>query len=358
MHFYVAQSHNKSTYFKSLMNKLLYFFLILICIGCTSNTETERYWSKCAPTQNIKEKIKEIKIEDVLIGGTSRLYLMKDYLMIVDHASYDKQIHIFDKNSFKYITSIAPKGEGPNEITVIGNIGVNEQKGEFYVSDHGKLKIYSYNLDSVLTDSLYKPQVKTRMNADQFPDRYQYINDTLCIGLIIVPIGVNDYTPHVAKWNINTGDIRLMKYEHPDITKKRISYAVSIPCGLYAEAYRGNDLLTICNLDGHLKYNIYGPKWEKESNSQTLYYRTVKFCKDKILASYSGESGYTRKYGKLQGNSPTKINVYDLNGHYIKTMETEYPIIDFIYDESKNRLIMSLDAEIQFATLDLDGLLD
>ena len=39
-------------------------------------------------------------------------------------------------------------------------------------------------------------------------------------------------------------------------------------------------------------------------------------------------------------------------------METEYPIIDFIYDESKNRLIMSLDAEIQFATLDLDGLLD
>lgn len=108
------------------MNKLLYFFLILICIGCTSNTETERYWSKCAPMQNIKEKIKEIKIEDVLIGGTSRLYLMKDYLMIVDHASYDKQIHIFDKNSFKYITSIAPKGEGPNEITVIGNIGVNE----------------------------------------------------------------------------------------------------------------------------------------------------------------------------------------------------------------------------------------
>lgn len=115
MHFYVAQSHNKSTYFKSLMNKLLYFFSSLSVLAALRIPKPNAIGAS-VPHAEYKRKIKEIKIEDVLIGGTSRLYLMKDYLMIVDHASYDKQIHIFDKNSFKYITSIAPKGEGPTRL--------------------------------------------------------------------------------------------------------------------------------------------------------------------------------------------------------------------------------------------------
>lgn len=48
---------------------------------------------------------------------------------------------------------------------------------------------------------------------------------------------------------------------------------------------------------------------------------------------------------------------YDLDGNYIKTLNVGYNIIIFCYDSESNRIIMVLDDEIQFAYLDLDGLL-
>jgi hypothetical protein len=47
-----------------------------------------------------------------------------------------------------------------------------------------------------------------------------------------------------------------------------------------------------------------------------------------------------------------------MEGDYIQTLETGYNISDFCYDKDNNRIIMSLDAEVQFAYLDLDGLVE
>ena len=77
------------------------------------------------------------------------------------------------------MASTAYVGQGPNEITVMGHIGIDEERHCFYVSDHGKQKIYSYDIDSVFANSDYVPTVKTEMNMTRFPDKYQYINDTL-----------------------------------------------------------------------------------------------------------------------------------------------------------------------------------
>ena len=100
---------------------------------------------------------------------------MGDYLIIGDYKSSDKLIHIFDKNDFSYLASTAYVGQGPNEITVMGHIGIDEERHCFYVSDHGKQKIYSYDIDSVFANSDYVPTVKTEMNMTRFPDKYQYI---------------------------------------------------------------------------------------------------------------------------------------------------------------------------------------
>ena len=59
----------------------------------------------------------------------------------------------------------------------------------FYVSDHGKNKIFSYDMDSVLADPDYTPSVKLVMDKTNFPSEYEYINDTLCIARTILPIG-------------------------------------------------------------------------------------------------------------------------------------------------------------------------
>jgi hypothetical protein len=191
------------------------------------------------------------------------------------------------------------------------------------------------------------------MNKTQFPDKYQYINDTLSIGLIINPIGCSEYEQSVAKWNMNTGEIKPMKYKHPDIEKKRIRFAVSMKDSIYVECYSNCDLMTICNLNGDLMYNIYGTNWSRQKTSHIHHYGKVEFCNNKILTSYSGKNRLSEEY------FPTKFFVFDINGDYLQTLETGYLICDYCYDKENNRIIMNLDdAEVPFAYLDLDELIE
>jgi hypothetical protein len=338
--------------------KLLYLLFTVACWSCTHDSKTGKYQNKRDNVINVQDKVKEIGIseEDVLIGAVARLYLMDDYLIIVDSHSFDKLIHLFDKNKFSYITGIAEKGQGPNEITNIGYLATDEVNRKFYVNDHGKQRIFSYDLDSVLVNPLYTPEIKMKMNEKLFPDNYHYFNDTLSMGLIIEPIGVGDFAQFIGKWNMNTGEIRPMKYKHPDIKKKRITFAISVERNIYVECYAFYDLMTIGSLDGggDLKYNIYGPKWSSRQSEKSIHhYGKVEFCKDKILAAYSGGDNLTDEY------YPTRFLVFDINGDYIKTLETGYKISDYCYDKKSNRIIMNLnDADIQFAYLELDGLIE
>ena len=105
--------------------------------------------------------------------------------------------------------------------------------------------------------------------------------------------------------------------------------------------------MTICNLDGDLICNIYGPDWTADS-SDISHYWNVNVCGDKIIASYSGGDHRTEAY------YPTKFLVFNLNGDYLKTLETGYRIARFCYDEDNNRIIMCMDDDIQFGYLDLN----
>ncbi|MDR2929142.1 MAG: hypothetical protein LBV41_13240 [Cytophagaceae bacterium] len=51
------------------------------------------------------------------------------------------------------------------------------------------------------------------------------------------------------------------------------------------------------------------------------------------------------------------LMVFDLEGNYECTLDVGYPTLVFCYDKEYNHLIMTLDDEMQFAYLDLDGLL-
>ena len=333
--------------------KLFFILTLILCISCNRNSETKIYHSKRENIVNVREKVKEIKIneDDVLIGSVARLTLLDNYLIIHDNRSLDKLIRIFDKNNFNYLTSVGERGQGPNEITIMGFIGTNDKDRIFYVSDHGKQRILAFSLDSVLINPSYFPVVNVEMKQSQFPSNYQYISDSLSIGVIIEPIGNNDFDQSVAKWNMNTGEITPFPYRHPDIKKKRIAFAVSMENDIYVECYLNHDLMTICNFNGELKYVIYGPEWS-EKNTNLHYFGKVVFCGDNMLAAYSGGNWQTEY-------EPTKFMVFDLSGNYIKTLETGYKIPDYCYDKANNRIIMNIDdIDLQFAYLDLDGLVE
>lgn len=336
------------------MRKLLYLsFIIIACWSCIQNDETEKYQNKRDNVINIQERIKEIKIDSVFFGPVVGLNLMGDYLIVSDPRQEDKQIHLFDRHSFKYITATAPKGKGPGEIANLGRIGVDEIQRKFYVNDNAKLVIYSYDLDSVLVNPSYMPDVKMKMTETLFPEEYQYINDSLCIGRMVAPIGTSDFEHLTARWNITTGEIKPMKYKHPAIKKKRICLSTSTDYDIYAECYFYHDLMTVCDLNGKLKYNVYGPNWNSRNTNKTVHYKTVVFCKDKILASYAGKDNFSKD------NDPTKILVFDMkNGDYLYTLDIEYGIVNFCYDKENHRLILFLNEEMQFACLDLNGLIE
>lgn len=284
------------------MKFILYITLLCTCWSCAHNTETEKYQGRRNRVVNVHDRIKEIKIEDPSIGSFSFLYTMEDYLIIEDYKSPEEQIYLFDKTHFNYLKGTAKKGQGPNE--------------------------------------------------------YEYFSDTLCIGEIIEPIGANDFKPYVGKWNMNTGEIERIKYEHPKIRKKRTLFAASREHGVYVECYNGHDLMSICTLDGELRCNIYGPDWDSEHSSRISYYNYPVFCGDKILALYLGENRFNKDPERgVVSNLPTKFLVFDLEGNYLKTLETGYKVSRVCYDKANRRILMSLDDVMQFASLDLDGLI-
>jgi len=336
------------------MNKLLYLAIVVLCCSCIYNSQTEKHQNKRNNVVNVREKVKEIVIPEnnVMIGASTGLYIIDNYLIIVDYRSPDKLIYLFNKHTFSYVTSLAQKGQGPGEIVNIGNIAIDESRRKFYVSDHGKQVIFSYDLDSVLANPHYMPEVKMKIDKDFFPDRYQYINDTLSYCRIIEPIGVADFEDHVGLLNMNTGEIKKIGNKHSNLDKNRINIAVSLENDIYVESSYNYDLLTICSLKGDLKFNIYGPNWSSERDRKE-HFRKVIFINNKIFASYG--------QGNLQTNQfiPTEFLVFDMNGDYLQTIATDYWILDYCYDKENNRIIMCLnDTEMQFAYLDLDGIID
>lgn len=339
------------------MNNAVYlFFLIIFCWGCSLNSTTEKHQSKRYNIINVHDQIKEISIEDLLIGFFSWPVVIDNYIFITDYKTANEFIHIFDKNNFKYITSIAPRGQGPGEIANIGGHIVEDKVNrKFYVSDHGKNRIFSYDLDSAIADPAYLPAEKMKMGDQIFPDKYEYINDTLSIGVTIQRLGNGNFKPVVGKFNMQTGEITPMSYTiNPYVKKKRIFFDLSVEHNIYVEAYMPHDLMTICSLDGELKYNIYGPNWDTETHGKD-FFENVRICKDRIVATYLGERYITADRKVVYA---TKFLVFDLEGNYLKTLETGYPIINYCYDKDNHRILMSLNADIQFAYLDLGKLLD
>jgi hypothetical protein len=335
-----------------MINKFGNILLAFLACSCTVSHDTEKYQSKRDHIINVRDKIVEIQIEEPLLSWYSVLYVMDQYLIIQDLRSFDKLIHLFDRNSFQYITGIAYRGQGPGELANMGFLTTDEAHRRFYVSDHGKQKVFSYDLDSVLSDPSYMPQVKMEMNEALFPDYYLMIDDSTSIAKIIQPIGSNNFKPYAGKMNMQTGEITLMKYENPRVKgRKRSSIAASVEHGIYVEYYFQNDLMTICDFDGDLISNIYGPLWKEESDQVNAYYQMAVLGGDKIYASYLGGKSIDEQ--KMQGIRATQILVFDLQGNYLQTLETGLAIVDMCYDEDNHRLLLSLNDEIQFGYLDL-----
>ena len=340
------------------MKGIPYLLSMLLFVSCGRLTDPHKEYDAESHVVDVAKRIKNIDISEKEISVFGTPYILNDYLIISDYKSPDKLIHIFDKNTFSYLTSVGEWGEGPGEIANMGSIVPDESDNTFYVIDYGRQRILSYPMDSVLQNALYRPIEKSAIDKVEFPSNFQYINDTLSYALFIRQLENGDYKPVAAKWNMKTGHKDFMDYAgHPQVERKRVSFSASVEHGLYVEAYWYHDLLSLCSLDGSLKYNLYGRRWNARTSNDNRYFRNVAFCGDRIVVSYLGDTRLSEQQRSIRVNYPTKLLVFDLEGNHLSTLETERPIITFCFDQGNNRLIMACEDERQFGYLDLDGLM-
>ena len=338
------------------MKKLINLLFIFVCLSACIENKTEKKQSSRDNVVNVYNKVHLVKIDTVLLSLYSKMSITDRYLLIKDSHSCDKVIHIFDKNDFKYIKSIGQQGPGPEEITYAGNVTFDKKRNKIYVNDDDKMKIYSFDLDSAIIYPNYVPIVTMKLKKVAHSWKYIIINDTLSIGMVITSSGNSQFNEELARINFSKDKIVYFKYTQPDIIKKRICFAISEKDGLCAECYYYNDLMTITDLYGNLKYNIYGPSWKNENNRHNFYqfYHGVVFYKDKIIAGYA--EGKTRRDNKVNF-MPAKLLVFSKNGDYIKTLDVGYHMFDFVYDKENDRLILDLEDENEkLAYLDMKDL--
>ena len=112
--------------------------------------------------------------------------------------------------------------------------------------------------------------------------------------------------------------------------------------------------MTVCNFNGDLICNVFGRNWDKQYDGRVEQYDRIEIGGDRIFALYSGERAVIKNTRPI--NLPSLFLVFDINGNYIRSLETGYKIVNFCYDAGNNRILMCVDDDIRFAYLDLDGL--
>lgn len=327
------------------MKRILYFqyvIFVLLLFSCGKHKE-----SKIEIVQRNRDKIINVSdritsINPEILFGSSLFYII-DNVLIVDEISPKgmKGIHLFDKNKFNYLLSTGFIGKGPGEITRSGRLGINEGSRIIWVPDYGKNIMYKFPLDSVLNNSTFKPKISIKINPKFFMERFSFLNDTIAIGQAWTITSNSSFETHMSKLDLRNNRLTRFGYEHPEITGKKSNsvFAMSYENNFYVNCYYYCDLVTICDLNGNCKCNVYGPGWHINNREKNSYFLDVDLYSNYIIASYIGSKGLVVKGNIKRGAAPTRFIVFDSSGNYIKTIETGFEFERFCVDKDNKRII-------------------
>jgi hypothetical protein len=154
--------------------------------GCkTRNYEkTEIFQKQRSKILDVSDKI--IDINPGILFGNSVLYIIDDILIVNEVSPKgEKGIHLFNKNTFKYIKSTGIPGRGPGEIAGLGGIGIDKQNRILWVQDHGNKVMWKFPLDSVLSNEMFKPNIKLELNNESFIESFGFLNDSIVPGVAV-----------------------------------------------------------------------------------------------------------------------------------------------------------------------------
>ncbi len=343
--------------------------LVLIFWGCkTADEPNAKYHEERNNVVDVQSKIVELSIDQLF--GMFRLYVLDNYVIVVDLMPRgEKSIHLLDKNTLEYVTSTGILGKGPGEIAVHGGeLGLDSEKRLFWYNDYGKKCAWKFPLDSVLSNPSFLPSESFELHSDLLVKEFQLLNDSIALGKAMKILDHNSFDMVTSKLDLRSNQVAVYGYQHPTAIRKNTysDLALSLQNNIYVNAYRYMDLFTICNLDGSLKANVYGPKWSEEENesnkkkkNKVEYFGSVNFFKNYILMTYYGQKEFVMdKYKRPKGNAATRMMVFDKGGNYVKTLDFQESIGTFCVDEVNARLFLYFgEREHSLGYIDLKDLL-
>lgn len=343
----------------SLILSLLFF------CACNKNNEHEKYEDFSKNIVNIQNKIVSVKTN--LILGKSEIATQGKFLLLNNFSSLDNGFYLFDKKTFKYITSTGSKGQGPGEIINYGNaiiIPNTVDNKSFYVVDYSQLSLYQYCIDSVLHNKNYRPKEVLKMHLDRTIGNVSTLNDSVFMGVAMKMINKHSFVNEIVRFNINSGKMQKIMAINPDVENiplgSHSTFSLFPSKNKFVQAYRYVDLLSIYGVKGNLICNIYGNLWNKRDNRKFKFHQQIEVGKKYIIASYVG--GKKFKIGtnkRTRGVFASKFLIFDLEGNYIKTLNIGEEIRSFCLDEDNNRIIMNCyDRDEPLAYIDLKGILN
>jgi hypothetical protein len=335
------------------------FLFIAFLVNCKDNKEsqTEKFQRHRDNIVDMSNKV--VDIDPKIIIGRSFMKIIGDYLIVTEYDGFDRGIHLFDKNTFEYLTSTGIIGRGPGEITRNGFLVPGYDNRSFWASDPANNVMWKFSLDSIFNNPKYKPAKKLRLHDDLYLTRFDFVNDSIALGKAMHILSVNSFDMAMAKLNIHAGTTQRFGYEHPEATGRKSNsfFALSPEKNFYVNVFAYLDLITICNLDGTLKCNILGPEWGKKYKEPMAYFSHVIFMGDNIIADYVGgpRMVYDKNGAPLHGSFPSKFIVFDMEGNYKQTYEVGSQFSDFCVDQENNRIIIFFwDRLNQMGYLDLN----
>lgn len=332
------------------MKKLTLLTIAALFTACTVNTPDEISQKRDTDIISVKDKI--VGVDTLMESDYYDIQTLDSFLLMQVGAPLSNQsfLTVCDLKNYEKLGELFPMGHGAGEYANLGGFVVDEKSKLLYITDFEKFTIYGTRIDSMLNNPDYKLAEKRKLDNTQFPDRFTYINDSLCIATMIFPGEMYGFQQALAKYNMATGKFTEFDYKHPDVGRKRICATASEENNLCVECYRNYDLITLYDLEGNVKCNICGPDWNPESTEEISYFDKVIFANDKIIASYSGRNYRT-------ASSPTKLFVYDTNGKYLKTLDVGSDFANFCYDKTNNRIILLNIGKFKLAYIPAEGLL-
>lgn len=328
--------------------KLLLFTFLIISQSCAESTSMGFQFDQ---EKNLTGKILPVR-SAIYFRYPFRIEQRDSLLYILDLHGPDSYCHKLTYPGMALTTSLAHKGNGPEEFLRVENIRL-DQHGAVYLLDANKNAISIY---SPINDSLYK-----RINLSKELLRcldFTLINDSL--------FAIPDYT---GKYRVNIvdhdGNIQKRLFTIP-AKKRNDSNTSGIVLaqawrsfidynpdnGILAMATQLGQVIEIYNLKTNETINIvYGKFGEPEFATQDTYaipngimgYSDLQVGKDGIYTLFWGTSFKdirNNPLNRMEGGNT--IQVFSLNGVPILQYNLDRHITGFTIDE-KNNILLGLD---------------